>query len=217
VVGSIRYNVRMLKNLRRSILTSLACISLAAQAQETTPAAPATGTLQLEIAAFTSEVTLKPKIQTQLASGGIEWGQKGDRIVFTYVNKRFLNFDIPYLTRFGETRKLELPEGDYAVTCVGFLPATAFSVEKALSKGAYFNRNVMTVHVAVGKTTTLTMKPVIRKQATFFLTFFMPEMLTSSTLDGVTSPEISLNEKSTASVKWDDYVGDLKFQPGSKP
>ena len=196
------------------VLLSVPIVSVA-QSAET--AAPTTGTLQLEIAAFTSEVTLKPKIQKQLASGGIEWGQKGDRIVFTYVNKRFLNFDIPFLTRFGETRKLELPEGDYAITCIGFLPATAFSVEKALSKGAYFNRNVMTVHVAAGKTTTLTMKPVIRKQATFFLTFFMPEMLASSTLDGATSPAISINEKSSASVKWDDYVGDLKFQLGSKP
>jgi hypothetical protein len=206
----------MLDNLRLSVLTFVACISIAAQAQETTPTTPATGTLQLEIAAFTSEIALKPKIQTQLASGGIEWGQKGDRIIFTYVNKRFLNFDIPFLTRFGETRKLELPEGDYSITCVGFLPATAFSVEKALSKGAYFNNNIMTVHVAAGKTTTLTMKPVIRKKSTFLLAFFIPDMLTSGTLDGITSPEISINEKSATSVKWDDYVGDLKFQPAPK-
>lgn len=195
------------------VLLPMTSVSLAQDA----PAAPAPqlGTLELTVAAFSSEVTLKPKIQTQLASGGVEWGQKGDRIVFTMVNKRFLNFDIPYLTRFGESRKLELPEGDYTITCVGFVPMTAFSVEKALSKGAYFNRNVMTVHVAAGKVTTLAMRPVIRKQATFFLTFFMPELLTSSTLDGTTTPELSLNEKTDASIKWDDYVGDLKFQAGA--
>ena len=70
------------------------------------------GTLVVDVGPFTSEVELKDKIQKQLESGGIEWGQAGNRIVFTTVNKRFLNFDIAQFTRYGTQKLLELPEGD---------------------------------------------------------------------------------------------------------
>ncbi len=177
-------------------------------------AQPATGTLIVDIAPFSSEVELKKKVQKQLESGGIEWGQKDDRIVFTMVNKRFINFDLPQFTRFGEHKVLEIPAGDYRVTCIGLVFHTAFSVEKVLSKGGYFNEDIITVRVEAGKTTTLAIKPVIRKQATFFLNFFVPELLATVSIDDATSEPVSLNAQGPQSIKWDDYTGNLKFRPG---
>jgi hypothetical protein len=175
----------------------------------------ADGTLLVDVGPFTSEVELKDKIRTQLESGGIEWGQAGTRIVFTTVNKRFLNFDIAQFTRYGTQKALQLPEGDYQLTCVGLVPHTAFSPEKVLSKGGYFNEGILTLHVAAGGTTTLRIRPVIRKQGTLFLKFYMPELMATVEQDGGTTAEVSLNAESEKSTKWDDYAGDLKFKAGA--
>lgn len=201
-----------------AMLFLLSVVSLAqesavpAAAPAPTPAPVATGTLVVDIPAFTSEVKLKSKIQRQLESGGIEWGQKDDRIVFTMVNKRFVNFDIPNFTRYGETKELQLPPGEYRITCVGLVMHTAFSPEAVLNKGGYFNEDVMTVRIEAGKTTTLKVQPIIRKQGTFFLNFFVPEMLATTTMDGITSEPVSLNAQTDKSIKWPAYQGDLKFK-----
>ena len=174
------------------------------------------GILLVDVAPFKSEIELKKKIQAQLESGGIEWGQTGNRIVFTTVNKRFINFDVNQFTRYGTQKSLELPAGDYLITCAGLVVHTAFSPEKILSKGGYFNENIVTAHVEAGKTTTLKIEPVIRKQNTVFMSFFMPDLLTSTILDGTESEQVSLNAQTDKSIKWDDYSGDLKFKAASK-
>lgn len=172
----------------------------------------ATGKLVLDVKPFTSEVKLKPKVNDTLQHGALDWGAKDGRIVFTSVAKQYINFDMTHFTRFGESTELDLPPGDYKVSCAGLVPHTAFSPQSMLSKGGFFNIDVMTVHVEAGKTTTITINPVIRKQATFLLNFFQAEFLATSTIDGITSPEVSLNMQTPTSVKWDDYHGDLKFQ-----
>ena len=133
--------------------------------------------------------------------------------MFTLVNKRFINFDLTQFTRFGTQKSLELPAGDYTITCIGLVFHTAFSAEKILSKGGYFNVNVMTVHIDAGSMTTLKVHPIIRKQATFFLKFFVPELLTTTIVNGTESAPVSLNAQTEQSIKWDDYSGDLKFRP----
>lgn len=197
----------MIRIIVRVILAVILVGAVTAQAET------ATGTLLVDIAPFTSEITLKKKVQKQLESGGLEWGQGGSRIVFTMVNKRFVNFDLPEFTRFGTQKSLDVPAGDYTITCIGLVFHTAFSPEKVLSKGGYFNENLMTVHIDAGKTSTLRILPIIRKQATFFLNFFVPELLTSTIVDGTESAQVSLNAQTEHSIKWDDYSGDLKFRP----
>ena len=71
----------------------------------------------------------------------------------------------------------------------------------------------MTVHIDAGKITTLKILPIIRKQVTFFLNFFVPELLASTIVDGTESAQVSLNAQTEHSIKWDDYSGDLKFRP----
>lgn len=172
----------------------------------------AMGKLVVDIQPFTSEVKLKKKIETTLKSGGIEWGAKDGQVVITAVNKRFVNFDIPNFTRYGTQTTIDLPAGDYSITTVGLIPSTAFSPEKILAKGGYFNVDVMSFRIEPEKTTTISIRPVIQKSSTLFLKFFIPELLTTISHEGVTSPEVSILEKSDKTVAWPDYSGSLKFE-----
>jgi hypothetical protein len=155
---------------------------------------------------------LKPKIEQQLKSGGVEWGVASKQLVVTLVNKRFVGVDIPNLTRFGERKELDLPAGDYAVSCVGMIPEAAFSVEKALDKGAYFNLDVLHFTVTPGKTTVLEVSPVIRKHNSFFLKFFLPEIEIKVVEDGAQKAAAVINTHGDTSVAWTAYSGPLKFK-----
>jgi hypothetical protein len=173
--------------------------------------AQATGTLVFDAKPFTSEVDLKEKIEKQLKSGGLEWGVVGNELVVTLVNKRFINADIPNLTRFGERKEIQLPAGQYTLTCVGLIPDGGLSVDKVLSKGAYFNEDVLSFTIEAGETTVLDVSSVIRKENTFFLKFFVPEVSVSVVSNGVGFEAQPINLRGDSSVAWDDYSGPLKF------
>lgn len=172
----------------------------------------ADGTLAINVAAFQSEVKLKDKIRKQIEGGGMEWGLAGDRLTVTTVNKQYVGPTIDHLTRFGTSTTLSLPAGEYHISCVGMVYEGGLSVAKVLSKGAYFNENVMTFRIEDGQTTTLDLRPVIRASSGMLLKVFMPEYIASTTLHGEVSPEVSLNARGPKSVAWDDYSGDLKFR-----
>src|SRR5262245_7775824 len=80
------------------------------------------GTLVVDLKPYTSEVELKEKIKKQLEASGLEWGTAEGQIVFSTLNKKFINFELPYLTRFGQKRSIELQPGLYRLTCVTFVP-----------------------------------------------------------------------------------------------
>jgi hypothetical protein len=173
--------------------------------------APARGTLVFDVKPFTSEIELKPKIEAQLKSGGLEWGVGNGKLVIAIMNKRFLKFDVAYFTRYGEAKTVELDPGIYHVDCAGFIPEGGFSVEKALSKGGYFNLDKMTFEIKAGETTTLEVLPVIRKESAFFVKFFMPQVQIK--VAGSPDAGVVVNERSEQSIAYDDYHGELKFQP----
>jgi hypothetical protein len=175
-------------------------------------AAFADGTLSVNVAEFTSEVKLKDKIRKQLEGGGMEWGMAGNRLVATNVNKQFVGATINQLTRYGTSTSIALPAGEYTISCVGLIYDGGLSVEKVLSKGGYFNENVMTFRIEDGQTTTISVRPVIRASSGMLLKVFMPEYLTKATLGDASSEEVSLNARTDASIKWDAYSGDLKFK-----
>ena len=185
------------------VLAAVACI--------TSPVF-ANGTLAINVAAFQSEVKLKDKIRKQIEGGGMEWGLAGDRLTVTTVNKQYVGPTIDHLTRFGTNTTLDLPAGEYHISCVGMVYEGGLSVAKVLSKGAYFNENVMTFRVEDGQTTTLEVRPVIRASSGMLLKVFMPEYIARTSLHGEVSPEVSLNARGPKSVAWDDYSGELKFK-----
>jgi hypothetical protein len=197
--------------MRVFILKSLVLLSLTvctfAVAQQ------ATGKVLVDILPFTSEIELKKKVKTELESGGLEWGVKDGLMVFTMVNKRFISFDFPQFTRYGTQASLDIPAGEYAITGIGFVPKPSFSVDKALAKGAYFNERVMAFTVEEGKTVTVKVRPVIRKNSIFFVKLFQPELIVSIKPDGGEfGPEISIFAETDATVAWPDYNGPLKFK-----
>ena len=180
--------------------------------QATAPVA-ATGTLVFDVLPFRSEIALKPKVESQLKSGAIEWGVKDGQIVITMVNKRFIDFDIAHMTRYGQSETVQLPAGEYRVTGLGLEMHTAFSVEKVLAKGAYVNEDILVLTIEPGKTTKLTIDPIIQKDNTFFVQFFMPALLTSITPpDGTATTPRVINQREATSIAWPQYNGTLKFR-----
>jgi hypothetical protein len=175
------------------------------------PATEQNGTLIVEIKPFSSEKELPKKVVKQLKSGMLEWGQRDRQLVFTLVNRRFLDFPVNHTTRYGSSEQLSLPAGEYKVTGVGIEMSTGFSVDKILERGAFFNDDILTFRIEPGKTTTLTINPVIKIDRTFAVNFWMPSMMTSVN-DGTTvTPEVALNDRNDKSIPWPQYTGPLKF------
>jgi len=179
--------------------------SLSAWAQD------ARGTLVFDMKPFTSEVKLKEKVEKQLKTGGVEWGLGEGQMVVSLLAKKFIKFDLPNLTRYGESKSVELEPGTYRITCIGFVPEGGMSVEKVLKKGVYINQDIQSFEVVGGKTTTIEVSPTIQKKSTFFIKFFTPELLVKIIEDGVVKKEGVINERTDKSIGWDDYQGPLKF------
>ena len=197
--------------MRNMLQGAIAMVALAfchtAIAQE------AQGTLVVDVQAFTSEKELPKKVDKQLRNGGLEWGVKDGQVVFTMVAKQFIDFPINHLTRYGQSESLALPAGEYRVTGIGLEMTTAFSVQKILDRGAFVNEDAMSFTIEAGKTTTLSIKPVIYKDATFAVNFWMPTLMASAKTEGATeaTPETALNRRGTSSIARPQYNGPLKF------
>ncbi|MEF9978870.1 MAG: hypothetical protein RR969_07495 [Thermomonas sp.] len=170
-----------------------------------------TGTLVVNVAPFTSEKQLPKKVDKQLRSGGLEWGVKDGLLVFTMVAKQFIDYPINHMTRYGQSETLALPAGDYRITGIGLEMTTGFSVQKILDKGAFVNEDVMSFRIEPGQTTTLTIKPVIYKDATFAVNFWMPTLLASVAAGTEPGAETALNKRIPTSIAWPNYSGPLKF------
>lgn len=181
------------------------------QEQTTTVAnstADAVGILLIDVKDFTSEQKLPKKVVKQLQSGMIEWGVRDRLLVFSLVNKRFLDFPIDHSTRYGQNEKLTLPVGDYQITGVGLEMSSGFNVDKILNRGAFFNEQILSFKIEANKTTTLSINPVIKKDRTFAVNFWMPSLMASVSPD---SGEVALNDRNEKSIAWPDYQGKLKF------
>lgn len=169
------------------------------------------GTLVVDIKSFSSEKELPKKVDKQLRSGGLEWGIRDNEIVFTMVNKQFIDFPLNHMTRYGRSETLTLPTGEYRITGIGLEMNTGFSALKILDRGAFVNENVLSFRIEPGKTTTLTIVPMIKIDRTFAVNFWMPSMMTSINDGAVTTPEVALNDRIATSIAWPQYTGPLKF------
>jgi len=191
-------------------------VAAPALAQDATPvqdgvAAAETGTLVVDIKPFTSEKELPKKVARRLQSGALEWGIRDRQLVFTLVNKQFIDFPISHMTRYGQQETLSLPAGEYKVTGIGLEMTTSFSVEKVLERGAFVNEDVLVFRIEPGKATTLSINPIIRRDATFAVNFWMPTLMTRAVTETEDMPESALNTRGPSSIAWPDYTGPLKF------
>ena len=107
--------------------------------------------------------------------------------------------------------------GDYTITCIAHeLNSDSTSVEKFLSKNAFFNIDVLKFTILPGKTTTIEVSPAYKPQSTWFrlskVTMYIPEVTVQVLVDGVPTGEpVVINRRTDKSVAWDDYKGPLKF------
>lgn len=191
---------------RLVMLASFLFAAHSASAQEA-----ATGSLLVNVQTFTSEKELPKKVQKQLASGGLEWGVKDQQLVFSMVNKRFVDFPLSHMTRYGQSETLTLPAGTYQITGIGLEMTTSFSIDKILEKGAFVNENVLSFTIEPGKTTTLNIQPVIYKDATFAVNFWMPTLNAQAKNEAGESAQVPLNTRGPSSIAWPAYRGPLKF------
>ena len=173
----------------------------------------ATGTLVVEIKPYRSERELPKKVTKQLESGALEWGIRDNQLVFTSVNRRFVDFPVSHMTRFGQSETLQLAPGEYTVTGIGLNVSMGFNPQKIVDRGGYINEHVMKLHIEAGKTTTLSIDPVIFRDGAFVIDIYQPTLNATVTApDGSTSAEpVGLNRQSETSVNWGKYNGTLKF------
>ena len=185
--------------------------AIAQEVAATTTNESGTGMLVVDIKPFTSEKELPKKVDKQLRSGGLEWGIRDNQIVFTMVNKQFIDFPVNHMTRYGPKEELNLPAGEYQITGIGMEMTAGFSVQKILDRGAFVNENVVTFRIEPGKTTTLSINPVIKRDGAFVVDFWMPTMLASIATEAGAGEEKALNVRGETSIAWPQYKGPLKF------
>lgn len=186
-------------------------VAIAQEAIATAANEGGTGTLVVEIKPFTSEKELPKKVDKQLRNGGLEWGIRDNLIVFTMVNKQFVDFPVNHMTRYGQKEELSLPAGEYRITGIGMEMTAGFNVQKILDRGAFVNENVVTFRIEPGKTTTLGINPVIKRDGAFVVDFWMPTMLASIATEAGAGEEKALNVRGETSIAWPQYKGPLKF------
>ena len=176
-----------------------------------------TGTLVVQMNNYNSDAKLPKKIQAQLEHAGLPWGMVKNTLVIPLVNQRFVNVDTLNLTRFGERKRLEVPPGDYTITCVAHeFNSNSTSVDKFLSRNAFFNLDVLKFTILPGKTTTVVIAPNYKPQSAWFRlskeTIYIPEVSVQVLMDGTPAGEaVVVNRRMDKSVTWDDYKGPLKF------
>jgi len=168
-----------------------------------------TGTLVLDMKSATTDTHLSKGVKNRLENAGLEWGVADGKVVFTIVNKRFVNFNLAQFTRFGEMTTVAVPAGEYTLTCIGFInEGGLLNPEKALDRGAYVNADVVTFRIELGATTTLSVQPVMQKQAGALVNLFMPDLLVSPPGGG---DPVRVNERTDRSLPWSTYAGLLKL------
>jgi len=174
-------------------------------------AAPArTGTLIVDVEPYTSAKRLSRKVVRQLDSATLEWGVRDREVVFSLLGTRFVDFPLDHSMRYGQKESLALPAGEYRVTGVGLEMTTSYTADLLVKRGAFVNEDVLTFRIEPGRTTTLAISPVMQRDITFNIDFWMPTMMASIRTEEGETQEVALNARGPASVAWPAYDGPLK-------
>lgn len=199
--------------LRTLLAAALLSDSFACLAQS------ATGTLVMEVDKLQSEVPLSKELQELIRTGGVDWGIKGNELVLTVVDTRYLDFDYGFTTRYGYRHALQLPVGTYRITAVSREPRRSYSEQRLLDRATFVNRNVASFTVEAGKTTTLQVAPVIMDEDALNPAVFIPTLFagvsapSADAVDGTIPKRKAVTLRDNTSTAWPDYRGPVKFVP----
>ena len=170
-----------------------------------------TGTLNVDVKPYESEVKIKKNIAKQLEHGGIRWGFLDDELIVPLISEKYVKPELPHFTRYGESDEIELAPGDYEITSIGYeQKELSRNIDKVLSKSAYFNQRILSFSIQPGATTTLEILPRFKKTGKL-IKVFMPDLHVKVVVAGAVKGEAVINERTSSSVPWDDYSGPLKF------
>lgn len=179
----------------------------------------ATGTLVMEVDKLQSEVPLSKDLQELIRTGGVDWGIKGNELVLTVVDTRYLDFDYGFTTRYGYRHALQLPVGTYRITAVSREPRRSYSEQRLLDRATFVNRNVASFTIEAGKTVTVRVGPVIMDEDALNPAVFIPTLFAGvSSADGDAPGGAAPRRKAVTlrdntSTAWPDYRGPIKFIP----
>lgn len=179
----------------------------------------ATGTLVMEVDKLQSEVPLSKELQELIRTGGVDWGIKGNELVLTVVDTRYLDFDYGFTTRYGYRHALQLPVGTYRITAVSREPRRSYSEQRLMDRATFVNRNVASFTIEAGKTVTVRVGPVIMDEDALNPAVFIPTLFASvSSADGDAPGGAAPRRKAVtlrdnSSTAWPDYRGPIKFIP----
>ncbi|WP_315386536.1 hypothetical protein [uncultured Stenotrophomonas sp.] len=179
----------------------------------------ATGTLVMQVEKLQSEVPLTKDVQELIPTGGVDWGIKGNQLVLTVVDTRYLEFDYGFTTRYGYQHALQLPVGTYQLTAVSREPRRSFSEQRLLDRATYVNRNITSFKVEAGKTTTVNVAPVIMDEDALHPAMYIPTLLARVADASDEAPgskprrPIAVTLRDRDSIAWPDYHGPIKFIP----
>lgn len=199
------------------LLLATAFLVLAANSTVRPLSAQQSGTLVLSLKEYSTEAKLPKNVKKGLEHAGLRWGLTDQLLLISMVNEKYVKADLPYLTRFGEQKNLELKPGHYSITCIGFeFVSTSSDPEKVLDKSAFFNEGVASFTIESGKTTTLEISPIVEGESQWRLlaklTFYIPTLKLRSLENGEMKLDgVVLNHRSPTSIAWTAYHGPLKF------
>jgi hypothetical protein len=171
---------------------------------------PESGTLVVDIKPYAPANMMPRSVAKQLQDGALGWGVQDNRLVVSLVNRQFLDFPLDHMTAYGEQEAVTLPAGEYMVTGVGLRMVTSEKAETMLRRGAFVNEDVMTFRIEPGKTTTLSINPMIQLDSTLAVNFWLPTLVARVSNEHGEGAETALNQRGPDSIAWQQYQGPLK-------
>ncbi|KRA40122.1 hypothetical protein ASD72_16985 [Pseudoxanthomonas sp. Root630] len=181
-----------------------------AQPAESASAPTRNGMFIVDVEPYSSAKPLSRKVARQLDGAALEWGIHENQVVFSFLGTRFVDFPLDRAARYGRKESLELPAGDYRVTGVGLEMTTSYTADLLVNRGAFVNEGVVTFRIEPGRTTSLVISPVIQRDTTMNIDFWMPTLMARVRTDGSETQAVALNVRSPASIAWPAYDGPLK-------
>ena len=133
-----------------------------------------------------------------------------NQLVVVAVPNSLFDVEISNFSRYGTQQEIELPAGDYTLTCVGLVPSLAWDVPTLLRKSGFINHDVLHFAIKEGETTVLEARTTILKRRAALMPIHFREIVVTVLERGAPVAEAVINTRTASSIAWRDYHGPLK-------
>jgi hypothetical protein len=211
--------------MRRYLLALLFALAFGSR---TAAAEGATGKLVFDLLPFVAEpgLELSKHLRKAFESRGLDWGVlsgQPNQVVVVAVPEGYFNLKLPNFSRYGMPQAIELPPGDYTLTCVGLEPALGLGGWRMLVRQhGYVNVDLLPFTIKEGETTVLETRTTIHRDRTGLAPIEYREIAVTVRERGAPTAEAVISVRTDSSIAWPDYHGPLKprftpFEPIPSP